>query len=82
MQICLFNYGVEGVVWTTAAELHYCKYYSYSEIVNFTVVSSDNMMFTAKPLNISKMTITIMTVLVAIVCVGVGLLVYFKKRKH
>jgi hypothetical protein len=82
LQICLFNYGVEGVVWTTAGSLHYCNYYSYSEIVNFTVVSSDNMTFTAKPLSVSEMTIALIAVFVAIVCVGVGSLVYFKKRKR
>jgi hypothetical protein len=80
LQICLFNYGVEGVVWTTAGSLHYCNYYSYSEIVNFTVVSSDSMVFTARPLSVSEMTIAI-AVLVAIVCVGGGLLLSFKKRK-
>ena len=80
LQICLFNYGVEGVIWTTAGSLHYCNYYSYSEIVNFTVVSSDNMMFTAKPLNVNGMTITLIAVFVAIVCVGVGLLVYFNQK--
>ena len=80
LQICLFNYGVEGVIWAAGGSLHYCNYYSYSEIVNFTVVSSDNMTFTAKPLSLSEMTIAI-AVFVAIVCVGVGSLVYSKKRK-
>jgi hypothetical protein len=79
LQICLFNYGVEGVIWAAGGSLHYCNYYSYSEIVNFTVVSSDNMTFTAKPLSLSEMTIAI-AVFVAIVCVGVGLLVYFNQK--
>jgi hypothetical protein len=82
LQICLFNYGVEGWIWTAGGSLHYCNYYSYSEIVNFTVVSSDNMVFTAKPLSVNEMTIALIAVFVAIVCVGVGSLVYFKKRQR
>jgi hypothetical protein len=80
LQICLFNYGVEGVMWTTAGNLHYCNYYSYSEIVNFTVVDADSILLKARPLSVSMMT-DIIAVLVAIVCIEGGLLFYFNKRK-
>ncbi len=80
LQICLFNYGVEGLVWTTAGSLHYCNYYSNSEIVNFTVTSSENIVFPATPFGVSEMTLALMALLVAIFCTGVGLLFYFKRR--
>ncbi len=81
LQICLFNYGVEGLVWTTAGSLHYCNYYSTSGIVYFTVTSSENIVFPATPLGVSEMAIALMALLVGIVCAGVGLLFYFKKRR-
>jgi hypothetical protein len=81
LQICLFCNGVEGFTWAAGGSLHYENYFSYSQIVNFTVDSIDNTdVFTAKPLN-SDVTIGLMVVPIAMVCLVMGLLLYRRHRK-
>jgi hypothetical protein len=77
LQICLFCNGVEGYVWAAGGSLHYDNYFSYSQIVNFTVDSSDTDVFTTKPL--SEVAIALIAVSFGVVCLGVGLLLF---RRH
>jgi hypothetical protein len=79
LQIHLFCDGVEGLVWMAGGNLCYCNYYSYSQVVNFTVGSSDAVTFTTNPLN--EVTVAIISVTVAIVCIVIGLLLFRRHRK-
>ncbi|MCW3995103.1 MAG: hypothetical protein NWE98_02995 [Candidatus Bathyarchaeota archaeon] len=77
LQMCLFCDGVEGYVWMAGGSLWYDNYYTYSQIVNFTVYSSDAAMATTNPL--SDGTIVPIGFLVAAICLVVSLLLY---RRH
>jgi hypothetical protein len=79
LQISLLCNGVEGITWMAGGNLWYNNYTSYSQIVNFTVSSSDTIVFTTKPL--SEATIALIVVPIAIVCLILGILLFRGHRK-